>query len=77
MGKKIDAISGMVVVAHEPVKSMDCPAMSLASTVTDKTLLDSAGRVRRQHGRRVQNCEARQRLRHQFSGLVKALRWVG
>lgn len=38
--KKIDAKAGMVTFAHEPVKSMNWPAMSMAFKVKDKMLFD-------------------------------------
>ena len=38
--KKIDAKSGMVTVAHGPVKTMDWPAMTMAFKVKDKAMLD-------------------------------------
>jgi|SRR5882762_4200098 len=41
--KKVDAKSGMVTVAHGPVKSMNWPAMTMAFKVKDKALLDKFG----------------------------------
>src|SRR6266446_6669221 len=38
--KKVDAKTGMVTVAHEPVKSMNWPAMTMAFKVKDKALLN-------------------------------------
>ena len=38
--KKIDAASGMVTIAHEPVKTMNWSAMSMAFKVKDKAMLD-------------------------------------
>ena len=38
--KKIDAKSGMVTVAHGPVKTMNWPAMTMAFKVKDKAMLD-------------------------------------
>lgn len=38
--KKIDAKTGMVTVAHEPVQSMNWPAMSMDFKVKSKVLLD-------------------------------------
>ncbi|WP_431273212.1 copper-binding protein [Variovorax ureilyticus] len=38
--KKIDAKAGMVTVAHEPVPSMNWPAMTMDFKVKDKALLD-------------------------------------
>ncbi|WP_086924652.1 copper-binding protein [Variovorax sp. JS1663] len=37
--KKIDAKSGMVTIAHEPVQSMNWPAMRMDFKVKDKMLL--------------------------------------
>lgn len=38
--KKVDAASGKVTLAHEPVKSLNWPAMTMAFAVKDKTLLE-------------------------------------
>lgn len=38
--KEIDAKTGMVTFAHEPVKSLNWPAMSMGFAVKDKALLD-------------------------------------
>ena len=38
--KKLDAGSGTVTLKHEPVKSLDWPAMTMGFKVTDKTLMD-------------------------------------
>jgi len=38
--KDINAADGMVTVAHEPIKSLNWPAMTMAFKVKDKTLLD-------------------------------------
>lgn len=38
--KEIDAKAGMVTFAHEPVKSLNWPAMSMGFAVKDKALLD-------------------------------------
>ena len=38
--KKVDAKAGMVTFAHEPVKSMNWPAMTMAFKVKDKMLFD-------------------------------------
>lgn len=38
--KKIDAKAGTVTLAHEPVKSLNWPAMTMAFKVKDKALLD-------------------------------------
>jgi Cu/Ag efflux protein CusF len=38
--KDVDAANGKVTLAHEPVKSLGWPAMSMAFAVKDKTLLD-------------------------------------
>lgn len=38
--KKVDAKTGVVTVAHEPVKTMNWPAMTMGFKVKDKMLLD-------------------------------------
>jgi len=38
--KKVDAKAGMVTFAHEPVKSMNWPAMTMGFKVKDKMLFD-------------------------------------
>src|SRR6185369_3446089 len=38
--KQIDAKAGIVTFAHEPVKTLDWPAMSMGFAVKDKSLLD-------------------------------------
>jgi len=38
--KKVDAKAGVVTLAHEPVKSMNWPAMTMDFKVKDKMLLD-------------------------------------
>ncbi|MCK9983820.1 MAG: hypothetical protein AzoDbin1_00292 [Azoarcus sp.] len=38
--KKLDAKAGSVTFDHEPVKSLDWPAMTMSFTVRDKALLD-------------------------------------
>jgi Cu(I)/Ag(I) efflux system protein CusF len=38
--KKIDAKSATVSIAHEPVKSLDWPSMTMSFRVADKSLLD-------------------------------------
>jgi len=38
--KKVDAKAGTVTLAHEPVKSLNWSAMTMAFQVKDKTLLD-------------------------------------
>ena len=38
--KKVDATAGTVTLAHEPVKSLNWPAMTMGFKVTDRTLLD-------------------------------------
>ncbi len=38
--KEIDPKAGMVTFAHEPVKSLNWPAMSMGFAVKDKMLLD-------------------------------------
>ena len=38
--KNVDAASGKVTLAHEPIKSLNWPAMTMAFAVKDKTLLE-------------------------------------
>ena len=38
--KKVDPKSGLVTLAHDPVKSMNWPAMTMGFRVQDKMLLD-------------------------------------
>ena len=38
--KKVDAKSGLVTLAHDPVKSMNWPAMTMGFQVQDKMLFD-------------------------------------
>lgn len=38
--KKVDAKAGLVTLAHEPVKTMNWPAMTMGFLVKDKMLLD-------------------------------------
>ena len=38
--KSVDAGQGKVTLAHEPVKSLGWPAMTMGFTVKDKSLLD-------------------------------------
>ena len=38
--KKVDAANGKVTLSHEPVKSLNWPAMTMGFSVKDKTLLD-------------------------------------
>lgn len=38
--KKVDPKSGLVTLAHDPVKSMNWPAMTMGFQVTDKMLFD-------------------------------------
>ena len=38
--KKVDATAGTVTLAHEPVKSLNWPAMTMGFKVTDRSLLD-------------------------------------
>lgn len=38
--KKVDATAGLVTLAHEPVKSMNWPAMTMGFQVKDKMLFD-------------------------------------
>lgn len=41
--KKVDPKAGTVALAHEPVKSLGWPAMTMAFKVQDKALLDKLG----------------------------------
>lgn len=41
--KSVDAKTGVVTVAHEPVKTMNWPAMTMGFKVKDKMLLDKLG----------------------------------
>jgi Cu(I)/Ag(I) efflux system protein CusF len=38
--KKVDPKSGLVTIAHEPVKSLNWPSMTMGFLVKDKALLD-------------------------------------
>ena len=38
--KKVDAKAGSVTLQHEPVKTLNWPAMTMTFKVTDKSLLD-------------------------------------
>jgi Cu(I)/Ag(I) efflux system protein CusF len=38
--RKVDPDKGVVTLAHDPVKSLKWPAMTMGFTVKDKTLLD-------------------------------------
>jgi Cu(I)/Ag(I) efflux system protein CusF len=38
--KKVDAKAGTVTIAHEPVKSMNWPAMNMTFQMQDKSMLD-------------------------------------
>jgi Cu/Ag efflux protein CusF len=38
--KEVDVANGKVMLAHEPVKSLNWPAMTMGFAVKDKTLLD-------------------------------------
>ena len=38
--KKVDAGAGLVVLAHDPVKSLNWPSMTMGFAVKDKALLD-------------------------------------
>lgn len=40
--KAVDKAQGTVTLAHDPIKSINWPAMTMAFKVKDKTLLDSA-----------------------------------
>ncbi|MPZ46505.1 MAG: copper-binding protein [Betaproteobacteria bacterium] len=39
--KKVDAKAGKVTLAHDPVKTMNWPAMTMAFAVQDKTMLNN------------------------------------
>ena len=41
--KKVDPRAGTVTLAHEPVKSMKWPSMTMAFQVKDKAVLDKLG----------------------------------
>lgn len=41
--KKVDAKTGVVTIAHEPVNTMNWPAMTMGFKVKDKMLLDKLG----------------------------------
>lgn len=41
--KKVDAKTGIVTLAHEPVKSLNWPAMTMGFKVRDKMLMDKLG----------------------------------
>ena len=41
--KKLDASAGMVTIAHEPVKDLKWPAMTMPFKVQDKALIDKLG----------------------------------
>lgn len=43
MVKKVDRKAGTVTLVHEPVKSLNWPAMTMGFKVTDKKLLDKLG----------------------------------
>lgn len=45
--KKADVRAGTVQLAHEPVKSLNWPAMTMAFKVQDKALLDKLGEGRK------------------------------
>lgn len=40
---KVDVGAGIVTLAHEPVKSLNWPAMNMGFQVKDKMLLDKLG----------------------------------
>jgi Cu(I)/Ag(I) efflux system protein CusF len=40
--KSVDAAAGSITFAHEPIKSLNWPAMTMAFKVKDKSLLDRA-----------------------------------
>ena len=41
--KKVDPKAGLVTLAHEPVKSLNWPAMTMCFQVKDKMLFDKLG----------------------------------
>ena len=41
--KKVDAKAGKVTLAHDPVKTMNWPAMTMTFQVKDKAMLDKLG----------------------------------
>lgn len=41
--KKVDAKTGVVTLAHEPVKTLNWPAMTMGFKVKDKMLMDKLG----------------------------------
>lgn len=41
--KKVDAKAGVVTLAHEPIKSLNWPSMTMGFKVKDKMLLDKLG----------------------------------
>lgn len=45
--KNLDAKTGLVTLAHGPVKTMNWPAMTMAFKVKDKMLLDKLGNGRK------------------------------
>lgn len=45
--KKVDRTAGTVMLAHDPVKSLNWPAMTMAFHVADKALLDKLSEGRK------------------------------
>jgi Cu(I)/Ag(I) efflux system periplasmic protein CusF len=45
--KKVDAKAGKITLAHEPVKTMNWPAMTMTFQVKGKTMLDKLGEGRK------------------------------
>lgn len=52
--KNVDAASGKVTLAHEPVKSLNWPAMTMGFAVKDKMLLDKLAVGKKVHVEFVQ-----------------------
>ena len=40
---KVDGTTGVVTLAHDPIKSLNWPAMTMSFKVKDKMLLDKLG----------------------------------
>jgi Cu(I)/Ag(I) efflux system protein CusF len=47
--KNVNAADGVVTLAHEPIKSLNWPAMTMGFKVKDKILISQAGRQGRVH----------------------------
>ena len=54
MVKKVDPKSGLVTLAHDPVKSMNWPAMTMGFQVKDKMLFDKLAVGKKVHFEFVQ-----------------------